>query len=314
MPNADVPIGLNRVPRMTMVDGISVRSDVLFMSDKGEEKELIQKRATKMLRKLHAPLQKILLPGETVLGIMSARSPLSRLEQITAGALISALTLCVVVVTNKRILFFPVKRDQTWRESARAVSWGDVQEVRTGGFLVYSAAFIFKNGSKAVYTRIRRADAKKLAAIALALIPVASGEQTAAHCMVQLCPDCCSVLTPGRYSCSSCGLMFKDEKTMIWRSILLPAGGYFYTGHPVVAIFPAIVEGILLVDVVNLLYRGLMFHQADPTLPGRLLALAIVWVFETAVTILHCRRYIREFIPEKRDPARVPQAARVAKG
>ena len=35
-----------------------------------------------------------------------------------------------------------------------------------------------------------------------------------------------------------------------------------------------------------------------------LLVLAVFWGIETAITILHCRRYIREFIPEKRDPSR----------
>jgi hypothetical protein len=45
------------------------------------------------------------------------------------------------------------------------------------------------------------------------------------------------------------------------------------------------------------------FHGALRILSG-LVLLGLFWAIETAVTILHCRRYIREYIPEKRDPAR----------
>lgn len=314
MPNADFQIGLNRVPRMTMIDGISVRSDVLFTNDKGEEKESIQKRATKMLQKLYPALQKILLPGETVLTAMPARSPLSTIEQLMASAWISFLTLCAVVVTNKRILFLPTKRDGSWKESVHAVNWGDVQQVRKSSFLVSNVCLIFKNGSKVLYRQFRRQDARKFVEIASTLIPAASGEQTATRGIVQLCPDCCGLLTAGQYSCPACGLTFKNEKTMILLSILLPAGGYFYTGHPLVAILPAIAEGLLLLDILTLLAAGLSSHRMPPNLLASLVAFALVWAFETAVTILHCRRYIREFIPDRRAASTVTQGISAAKG
>jgi hypothetical protein len=313
MPNADFQIGLNRVPRITVVDGISVRGDVLFTDDKGEEKDSIQKRATKMLQKLRPGLQKILLQGETVLSVMSARSPLSAIEQVTASALVSFLTLCSVILTNKRILFVPVKRDGTWRESVRSVNWGDIQEVLKTGFLVFNIRFKFKNGSVVAYRQFRRKDAKKLVEIASALLPAASGEQTATHGVVQLCPDCRGVLTAGQYYCPCCGLTFKNERTMVWRSIFLPGGGYFYTGHSVVAIFPAIAEAAVLVDILTLSAVGLSSHRTPPNLPLVLVGFAVVWTLETAVTILHCRRYVRDFIPDRGSPARLPQGT-IAKG
>jgi hypothetical protein len=33
-------------------------------------------------------------------------------------------------------------------------------------------------------------------------------------------------------------------------SILLPGGGYFYTGHPLVAIVPAVVEALLVLEIL----------------------------------------------------------------
>ena len=309
LPAADLRIHDNQVVRTTMMDGISVRSDALSTNDKGEEKESVRKRTAKTLRKLRPALQRILRPEEVVLYAMPARSPLSILEQLTAAWWTAVLAACVVVATNKRILFFPVKRDGSWRESVRAVQWGDLEEIRIAGVLIRQASFKFKNGTKATYTNVRRADARKLAALATALIPAASAEQTSAHTVVPLCPDCCEILTERQYSCPRCGLNFKNEKTMVLWSIILPAGGYFYTGHPLVAIVPAILEGFFLLDVLLGLFAGLPAPKAGANLLAGLLLLAMFWAFETSITILHCRRYIREFIPEKRDPLRAPQAA-----
>ena len=96
---------------------------------------------------------------------------------------------------------------------------------------------------------------------------------------------------------------------MVLHSVFLPGGGYFYTGHPLIAIIPAIVEAFLVLEILLILVAGLASPKAVPNLLNGLLILGIFWALETGVTILHCRRYIRDFIPEKRDPARVPQSA-----
>jgi hypothetical protein len=300
MPAADLHIHDNQVARTAKVDGLSVRNDVLFANDKGEDKRQIQKRSERALQKLGPALQRMLLPTETVLYIARARSPLTAVEQLTAAWWTALLAASAMVITNKRILFFPVKRDGTWRESVRAVEWGDLEEVTPKGLLVRNVTFKFKNGIKTTYTNFRRADAKKIAAIATALLPAASGEATATHGWVQLCPDCRNILTLGQYFCSGCGLTFKNERSMVTRSIFLPGGGYFYTGHPLVAMLPAVVEGLLVLEILVLLLAGL----AAPNILLGLVMFGLFWAIETAVTILHCRRYVREYIPEKRDPAR----------
>ena len=42
---------------------------------------------------------------------------------------------------------------------------------------------------------------------------------------------------------------------MIVRSVFLPGGGYFYTGHPLIAVVPAVFEALLLLDVLLILFR-----------------------------------------------------------
>jgi hypothetical protein len=113
------------------------------------------------------------------------------------------------------------------------------------------------------------------------------------------------------YFCSCCGLTFKNEKSMVRRSIFLPGGGYFYTGHPLVAILPAIVEAVLVLELLAFVFAGLTAPQAVPNLLSTVVILGVFWGLETAATILHCRRYVRDYIPEKRDPARARQEAAV---
>jgi hypothetical protein len=307
VPSADLSIHDHQLPRITQTDAISVRSDVLFTNAKGEAKTSVQKRSETALQKLMPALQSVLLPGETILYIARAHSPLNMLEQITSAWWTRLLAASAIVITNQRLLFFPVKQNGTWRESVRAVHWGDLEEVKPRGLLIQHVTFKSRNGTKTTYTHFRRGDAKKIAAIAKTLLPIASGEMTSAHGFVQLCPGCRGVLTQGHYLCPTCGLAFKNEKTMVMRSLLLPGGGYFYTGHPLIAILPAIIEGFLMLDILVLLFAGLTSPRARANVLPSLMILVLFWAFETAVTILHCRRYIRDYIPEKGGPVRAAQ-------
>jgi hypothetical protein len=232
MPRADVPIHPNRVSRIVNTEGVGVREDVLYTDPTGEEKAGIRKRNEKQVRKLVPALQRVLQPDETVLFVTQAHCPLSLLEQLTAAWWTHYHARSVVVLTNQRILFFPIKSDDTWKESVRSAQWGDVVEVKPKGWLTRNVTFVFRNGSQVTYTNFRRADAKKLAGIVASIQLAGAGDQSASQGLTQLCPDCRNVLTPGVYSCSHCGLVFKNEKSMIMSSIFLPGGGYFYTGHP----------------------------------------------------------------------------------
>jgi hypothetical protein len=305
----DLPIHSNQNACITNVDGISVRDDVLFTNENGEKKQAIEKRTTKILHSLAPAMQHLLQPAETVLYALKARSPLSLFEQLTATWWTAALAACAIVVTNKRLLFFPINSDGSWRQSVRSLQWGDLNEIKLNGMLVRNARFTFKNGTRATYTNLIRADAKKLSAISSVFIPAASGEQTSTHGPIPLCPDCREKLTAGQYSCLNCGLTFKDEKTMVLRSILLPGGGYFYTGHPLIAIVPAIVEVFLVLKILRVLLAGFASPQAGAALFRSALLLCIFWAIETAITVVHCRRYIRDFIPDRRNPGGVSGGA-----
>jgi hypothetical protein len=295
---ADISIHQQQLARVMPSGSFSVREDVFFSNHKGDERSGIRKRNTKALEKLRPALERLLEPGEVVLYIARGGTPLTLLEQLTAGWWTHLLAAAALVFTNQRILFFPVKTDGSWKESVRTVLWGDVAEVKCDGFVTRKLVFTYRNGQNETYLRFRSSDAKTIALIARALIPVSAGEMSVTHGAVQLCPDCRKALVPGIYSCSSCGLVFKNEKSMILRSIFLPAGGYFYTGHPMIAFLPALVEVIFLISVLGVIVGG--DPQSAAGLPGTILVLLVFWALETAITILHCRRYIREYIPLRR--------------
>ena len=65
MPTAELSIHDNRLPQTAKVDAISVRSDVLFTNEKGEDKRPVQKRNERGLQKLMPALQRVLLPDES---------------------------------------------------------------------------------------------------------------------------------------------------------------------------------------------------------------------------------------------------------
>lgn len=312
MAKADTTIHQQQLARVMPSGNTSVREDVLFSNHKGEERSGIRKRNTKALEKLRPALEQLLQPGEAVLYIARGRTPLTVLEQLTSGWWTYMLASAALVFTNQRILFFPVKTDGSWKESVRTALWGDVADVKYNGFVTRNIALTYRNGQKETYLGFRAGDAKKIALIAHALIPISAGEMSVTHGAVQLCPDCRKPLTAGVYSCTSCGLVFKNEKSMILRSIFLPAGGYFYTGHPMIALLPALVEIIFLIDVLGLILVGNHDPQAPGNLAGGILVLFVFWALETAITILHCRRYIREYIPLRRAAASTSKA--LAKG
>jgi len=64
---------------------------------------------------------------------------------------------------------------------------------------------------------------------------------------------------------------------MVTRSILLPGGGYFYTGHPLIAVLPAVVEGLLVLEILVLLFAGLASPKAMPKILSGLLLLGLFW-------------------------------------
>jgi hypothetical protein len=169
----------------------------------------------------------------------------------------------------------------------------------------------YASGLQEKYWAIRARDAKKLRVLVPVLRDAYRGQVTARQGMTSLCPECKTALTAGVYQCANCGLVFKDEKTVVRRSLLIPGGGYFYTGQHFLGVMDVIAEGYLLLLIAAFVL--LAFLGDEPAAPGEeaLTTLdALVFAgfigfllaLEKLITIHHCRRLVRNFIPttEKR--------------
>lgn len=312
MAKDDLPIHTGQYPRVGTHHGVRVREDVAFTSHKGEQKEKLVKRTQSALERLQEPLRKLLKADEAVLCVCECQASVGALEQLTMGWYIYQVSRVVLVLTNQRLLHFLAKpkaiASWQWQRSLRAVAWGDVESAEVKGLLGLELLLKFRDGKKEKYWRVSRADGKKIKAILEVVLPRGGGEATAALGMVQLCPQCVAVLTPGIYQCSQCPTEFKDEQTMVRRSLLIPGGGYFYCGQYFLALPDAFVEGLLLLMVLLYLLIGFGVMADTPDENGTVLEgssalvaagiFALILAVEKAVTIHHCRRFIRNYMPK----------------
>jgi len=286
--SADVPIHGSQPPRLVSANGIQIREDVLYTNAKGEPDDR----------------SRLLEPNEAVLYVIkSCQAPLGALEQLFLGWYVYRVTATRLVFTNFRLLHFGMGSDGKWNRTLKTLRWGDVTGAKVKGWINRLLELRYANGTKERYWRLPKKDGKKARAILDAVLPQSRGEATAAQGFQSICPDCRTPLAAGNYQCGNCGLKFKDEKTLRWRTILIPGGGYL-------GVLAFLSEGIFtLATIFSVLMavglippetaeNGQKMGPAD--LWGAALILAFILALNKALEYLHSRRVIRSFIPLKK--------------
>jgi hypothetical protein len=313
MPSAQFPVHPEQSVRLGSLNGIRVREDTLFTNHKGEEKSGVRKREERTFGKLHEVLSKALGPDEIVLYAARCQEPKGAIEQLGLGWNTN-ISATVLVLTNQRLLSILVKDAGVfggglkWKRSLRSVKWGDIEEAKVKGWLSPSLQLKYRSGEKAIYSGLRRGDAKKIKTIIAAIQSVGAGEMSLAQAMVSLCPDCITELTPQVYECGKCHLLFKNEKSLLWR-LLVPGAAYFYVGHGYLGVMHFIGEAYLILELVILALAALgiadLLSQPGrpPTEPTvavtAFVFVGIIFALEKLITLQHCRRMIRLYIPVK---------------
>jgi len=292
-----------QMPRLSTIEGLQVREDIVFTDAKGRDSTGARKRSDKQLTFLREPLQRLLGPEEAILCVFRCNSPISDLERFTGGWLVQKLTTATLVLTNQRLLHFPTDAKGRWKRSTGAIAWSSIAEAKVKGFLQRSITLRYGNRKIEKFWNVEWKGAGKVKR----LLPLLAGGLAAAEGeRVHVCPDCYKPLTNGQYSCSSCGLLFKDEQTLWKRTLFIPGGGFFYCNQILGGILHALGESYLLLDIAILTFAFILAllgktKELDPV--AALTAFAFVSVFfviEKAIVLQHCRRMIREFIPLKR--------------
>ncbi|MFQ5664314.1 MAG: tetratricopeptide repeat protein [Terriglobia bacterium] len=216
MPAADFPVHPDQIPRLGSGVGVRLREDTIYTDHEGKEKKGIRKRTEKVLAKLQEPLRKVLEPHEAILYVSGPHWRASAFEQL--------------VFTNRRLLFFLVKRDGSWTRSLRSVRWGDLAEAKVK-WLGPTLRLKYLNGKKEPYEGLRQDDAKKIKVLLAVLLPASAGEATPAQAVASHCPDCLAALTPEVYQCSQCGLAISVPGSA-WSPKAISFISFFFTFLP----------------------------------------------------------------------------------
>jgi len=304
MPSADVPIHSSISPQRVDRAGLAVREDVLYSDAKGRDKKKLHKRAEDAFEDLGDILRRILEPGETIFYIAAAQvMPGAGAQFFGGGWHMYSIPRTLLFFTERRVIALRLRKRMSgwnWNRGIRTVRWGDVLKITGGGAFSRSLTFTFRNGGKQAYWRFAWGDTKRVRLLIDTLQPHGAGETTAAGGMASLCPNCLAPLVARNYQCPQCGIRFKDEKTLIWRGILIPGGASLYVGATGLGIFRAIFETAILASVLFSLYRAIQAPTASSAAAD--FATAIVGecaflFFDKLVAILTSLPLVRDFIP-----------------
>jgi hypothetical protein len=277
--------------------GLPVNQSIAFSNHKGEFKERLKKQQLKMLEPFAPLLKQFLEPGEDVLLTLRGCSPMSFMEQFTSGWMIYYIKRCVLVVTDRRILHFPAKSNYSPRHSIAQIRYGDVDTITASTFLSRKFTVKYKNGKKEVFLYVK--DTAKMKAV-LSEVRISSQQPTTFGIRHHLCPKCTAPLTIGEYLCPSCRLEFKNERKARNLSLLLPGGGYFYTGHPFLGIGDAIVETLLIGMVLMSIVTLVSGEEVDASLIG-IVFFGVILFIEKLYTVFHAKHYVKEYIPVEKE-------------
>lgn len=307
MPDVYFPVYTNQSSRLATTSGVSIREDTTYTNAKGDEKGGIRKRTEKAIEKLQEPLRKLLEPGEAIFCVVPAYLPINQLEQLFLGWLATTTDQGVLVLTNRRLLFFLVGRNGLWKRSVRSVSLGDIEKATVKSWFGARLEMLYRNGKKEAYRRIRVDDAKRMKVMLPLLLDAAVSERSPANGRVHLCPQCYAILTEGNYQCPKCNLEFKSEKTMVRRAWIFPGAAYHYARHTGLAVLDFLIEALVLLEILlwTLVALGLTHPDTNPgetpitgaaawILVGIFVA---IWAGKRLLIVRHCRRFIQEYIP-----------------
>jgi hypothetical protein len=310
VPAADAPMHANALPRIVPSAGLKVREDTAYSDVSGVEKSGVRKRTERDLQQAAEILARLLRPDEAVLYVARGAAMPTNLEQLFEHGTTASAAL--LVLTNSRIIALRTKSKGLggwqWDQGILTAEWGSLAHAATKGWIVRYLDLKDQSGRQERFFRVRRGDAKKITFLLNVLCPQGAIPLPSTQGFTCLCPKCLGALSPGLYRCGQCGLVFKEEKTLWIRALLIPGGAYFYTGQNVVGVFAAFVEAALLFSAIVNVLEAAAVMPAVPDTPGsapptpaalitRALMLLLFVLFVKAVGIYRARRRIRKFIP-----------------
>ena len=282
-PTADLPAPIIR----ERIFGIPVDPEVLFADAHNVYRARIEKRQRQLIVKL-AFIRSFLHPGERVILITTAFSPLRLAEQLLTAGLFLELERALLVWTNYRILHVPVGRHKHYRHAIAQIRYGDIKAIRLRrGALEVD----YKKGTTEIFKAVDFAERPKIRQL-LPALPLTQKVLTPSA-RTHLCPRCARSLIKPVPSCKKCGLVFKTKARMRAATLLSPGGGYLYLRHRRPFVYFTSAEAIAVSSGALLFAnQGQMAWASGPTwmaLAALVLLRALAW--------FHATHLLNEFVP-----------------
>lgn len=314
---ADAPVHPNLLPRIVPFIGLRVREDTAYTDPTGVERNAIRKRAEGDLRQAAEILTRLLQPNEVVLYIARGAFMPGTFEQLVSLAahllfLLQPVSFSgiMLVFTNSRLIALRTRkklRGWNWDHGVFKAEWTGVARASKRGWLLPYIELVNQDGTKEKFWHLRRRDAENIKLLMKTFGPTGPviPASPAAGACCSLCPKCFAALTPGVYHCLGCGTIFKNEKNLLIRALLIPGGAYFYSGRNMLGVFSGLIETLVLMEIGLELLAVMrvplgVAAWAPGAIPQELLMDAIklspTLVFLKAVGIYLAQPLVRKFI------------------
>jgi hypothetical protein len=194
----------------------------------------------------------------------------------------------MLVFTDRRIIHVPTTQGYRYRQSLAQIQYNDIASIVQKGAKL---KIEYKSGVKEQFLYVRGSERKKIRVL-LADLNMQGTRSDAAQ-RHHICPRCAAALKAELFECPSCKLEFKDKATALKRSIWLPGGGYFYTGHPWLGIGDALFETLLIFAIVFSLVPTVDYPDPDI---GSAIFFGVILIFEKLVTVYHANHFVKEYL------------------
>lgn len=274
--------------------GLPVDRDTIFLNERNIYKSKIEKRQRHLIAKITF-IKFFLNHGEVIRTITTGYSPISWMEQLLTGLAFLYFKRAIFIFTDQRILHVPTSFNRSPHSSVSQIMYEDCAAIAIKG----SALIIsYKNGRQETFPYVARKERKKIRAL-IQQLPIKPKEAGRLQERVYLCPSCARVLPKGTKKCDHCQLPFKNRLCAQIRALLIPGGGYLYSGHPILALGLGAFE-IALVGIVVAKATGYSQFGWISNLPV-VLSSILMFILIKWISRFHTLELIRDYMPDTKD-------------